>query len=155
MTKLRAPATIEEALVRIAAQVPGGFDSMAARLECSPSLVRAWSDPDRIERLPLVAAVALDLLFQESGGAGAPCHETYTLQLEIGHARRFADQVELARGAIDLISEAGEAGAALVAASLPGATRSDRERALKEAVDLDRVLKHVLPQLQQDQEAPP
>lgn len=155
MTKPRAPGTVEEALVRIAAQVPGGFETMGARVEFSAGYVRAWGDPSRVEQLPLTAAIELDLLFLEHGGDGTPCHEHFTRALELAHERRFGDRIELARAAVDLIAEAGEAGAFTVAATLPGATRADRQRAVKELIDLDRALKRVLPQLQRDEEAPP
>ncbi|WP_044333543.1 hypothetical protein [Sphingomonas hengshuiensis] len=155
MTKLRAPASIEEALQRIAVQIPGGLATMAQRIDRQPGTLRAWADPDRVEQLPLPCAIELDLLFQEHGGAGAPCFETYGFQLDQGRATRFASEIELARCTIAVVKEAGEAGAALIVAGLPGATHADRAAAFKEIAELDGAIKRVLPHITPDREAPP
>lgn len=157
MTKERAPASLEEALGRIMTQVAGGYATMGEHVQMRPGTLRAYGDPDRPEAIPLPIALALDLLFQEHGGAGAPIHEFYSRELELAQVRRFAAGIELAKTAIGVIKEAGDAGSAIVAASLPGATRAAKEAALREAVELDTEVTQAIAQLQRelDTEAPP
>ena len=148
MTKLRDPATIEDALVRIANQVPGSYVTMALVCgECSPSLVRAWGDPDKRERMPADVIVPLELLYEEHGGQGYPISHVLEIDRQSGRAERFGKNFELARVAVDLVRESGEAGSALIAASLPGASADARRAALKEAVELDAVLGRLIPEL--------
>lgn len=135
MTKLRPPLSIEQALARIAGQLPEGFDTMAQVTGRSASLVRKWGDPDREEQIPVDCAIALDLAFQEHGGRGCPIHSAYTAKLEIGGATRFEDSFELLRGLTTLVKEGGEAHSALARACLPGAGVYDVQLALRELSD--------------------
>lgn len=134
LQKPRAPLTTDAALARIAGQVPGGWAVMAARLgrEKGESLVRAWGDPARRERVPFEDAIQLDLLYREAGGDGAPLFETYAYQLDHAGVFRFADEVALGRLTADAIREGGEAFAALVVSAQPGAEpRCHRETLLE------------------------
>lgn len=157
MTKPRIPDSLEEALGRIMTQVPGGFAAMGARVDRAPGYLRAYADPDRDEQIPLPLAIELDLLFQENGGQGAPIHEYYSRELEVAQVRRFASGIELAKAAVGVIKEAGDAGAAIVTASLPGATRAQKLKALEETVELDTEVTHAIAQLKAElePEAPP
>ena len=144
MTKLRAPLSVEQALARIAGQLPAGVDTMAEVAGRSVSLVRKWGDPDRDEQIPLDCAIALDLAYQAAGGEGCPLHQAYTAKLEISAAARFADRFELLRRATDVIKEGGEAHAALTRACLPDATRADEDHALRELAEAFEAIKPTL-----------
>lgn len=148
MTKPRAPLSFEQALARIAGQIDGGFDAMGAIVHRSASTVRAWGDPARREEIPLPAACALDLAFVEAGGDGAPLHEAYTHQLEQAALRQWAAGRELARHAALVIQECGEAGAALMLATQPGACPSVKLKTANEVVEAIDTLKRVLALLQ-------
>lgn len=147
MTKHRAPLSIEQALARIAGQLPDGYADMARRTGHQPGTVRAWGDPDRRERIAVDDAIALDIAYQEAGGTGAPIHEAYTHQLELAHLSHFASRISLGRHAVDVIKEGGEAHAALVRAAQPGATPEDRRHAEVEIGEALETLKRALPLL--------
>lgn len=147
MTKRRAPATIGAALARIAGQLPGDWAGMAELVGRAPRTVRNWGDPDTPEQIPLDAAIALDLAYQEAGGSGAPLHETYTIQLDLAGVDRFASRHALARLAADYIRESGEAGAALVNAAQPGADHREFRAAEREVLEALTVLQRAISQL--------
>lgn len=147
MTKLRAPASIDAALARIAGQLPDGWAAMAAVARRAPRTVRNWGDPDTPEQIPLDAAIALDLAYQAAGGIGAPLYETYTMQLELPASERFASRHQLARLAAEYIRESGEAGAALVNAAQPGADHLEFRAAEREVLEALTVLQRAIHQL--------
>jgi hypothetical protein len=142
MTKHRPPLSVDAALARIAGALQNGWTEMAARTDRSESLVRAWGDPDRRERIPIDDAIVLDLAFQEAGGVGAPIYEAYSVMLDEAGALRFADRIALSQLASKVIRDCGEASASLVTTALPSATANDRRDALREVeeaiVDLTR-----------------
>ena len=111
MTKLRAPLTIDAALARIAGQIPGGWNAMAKALSDrkSASLVRAWGDPDRREKIPLADALELDLAYRDAGGDGAPLYETYGYLLDAAGTFRFASEIALGRLAEEDLPDASAA----------------------------------------------
>ncbi|PZQ56246.1 MAG: hypothetical protein DI555_06430 [Novosphingobium pentaromativorans] len=139
MTKRRAPLTIDAALARIAGQLEGGWNAMAESLGGkSPSIVRAWGDPDRREQIPLCDAIALDVAYREAGGDGAPLFETFAYQLDEAGMFRFADEIALGRLAALVIRECGEASSHLVLSAQPGADVADHRLTLghvDEAID--------------------
>jgi hypothetical protein len=132
MTKHRAPLTIDAALARIAGQLPAGWPDMAAFLGRKQSLVRAWGDPERREKIPMADAVQLDVAYRAAGGDGAPLYETYGWQLEEAGMFRFADEIALGRLTATAIREGGEAHAALVLASQPGCDPSHHRQTMRE-----------------------
>ncbi|WP_338445929.1 hypothetical protein V5F89_12340 [Pelagerythrobacter marensis] len=148
MTKRRAPLSIDEALVRIAAQISGGYSAMAELVELSSSHVRAWGDPDRREEIPVKHAITLDLAFQEHGGAGAPIFETYAARLELAEVRKFADRIELLAHTAEVIREGGEAHSALVRACKPCAGPAEHRDALAEASEARDVLTRAIAALE-------
>lgn len=148
MTKVRPPLSVDAALARIAGQLPGGWDQMAALTARKVRTVRNWGDPDTPEQIPIDCAIALDLAFEESGGEGYPLYEAYTLKLEFAQAAYFADSHTLLRRTAALIKEGGEAHSALVRASLPDATEADRRAARRELAEAFEEIKHVLPLLE-------
>lgn len=154
MTKLRAPLSIEQALQRIAGQLPTGVEAMAAVAQRQPGTIRAWMDPDRTEQVTLDAAIALDLAFQAEGGSGAPLFEAYATRLQLAEAARFADRHRLLDHAHGVAKEGGEAIAAIIAAARPDATELDRRAAHREAAEAYEKLRDILPLLQEQSQPP-
>lgn len=151
MTKSRAPLTIEDGLVRIAAQI--GWAAMADACGQAERTVRNWSDPDTRERCPLEAAVPLDIAYMAGGGEGAPLFEIIGTLLERARSQRFADAAAIARLTIDVIREGGEAHAALVALTQPGATATDRRNTIREVSEARSALDRTIALLTRDLEA--
>lgn len=154
MTKTRTPLSIEQALQRIAVQLPGGVEAMAAVSHRQPGTVRAWMDPDRPEQIPFPAAIDLDLAFREHGGEGSPLYEAYSAALDLASGTRFADAHHLLDRLHAVIKEGGEAHAAIVAAARPGATAHDRQNAFREAAEAYEELRDILPLLQEQSQPP-
>lgn len=147
MTKLRAPLSIDGALARIAGQLPGAWDDIAAVAGRARSTVRNWGNPDTTDCIPLDCAIRLDIAYQQAGGEGAPLYETYSHQVEIACIARFASGIQLARRTMDAIREGGQANEALVAATLPGASDRDRAAARREVEEAIVALRAALPLL--------
>ncbi|MBD8548030.1 hypothetical protein [Sphingomonas sp. CFBP 8760] len=147
MTKLRDPMTIENALdfvigvlkIEHAAEVTGR----------ERGYLRSLSDPDSRYRLTIEDALKLDLAYAAAGGDGAPLYETYGLLLGAARAKRFSCEAEIARHTVEVIREGGEAHAALVALSIPGATDADRRNALREIEQANAALTRVVHLLEQ------
>lgn len=125
----------------------GGLEGMAQATNRSVSTINAWRDPERREKVPLDDAIALDLAYQAAGGVGAPLFETYAAQLELAASTRFSDRHHLLEATKELVREAGEAHAALIHASQPGATAGDDARALREATEAFDRFKPILAML--------
>ncbi|MDG6079777.1 hypothetical protein E3U23_11310 [Erythrobacter litoralis] len=148
--KPRAPLSTDQALARIAGQLPGSYAEMAERTGRSESHVRKWGDPDCREMIPLDHAITLDLAFQEAGGNGCPLHDSYTARLEVAAAAKFAEQFTLLTHAEGLSKEAGEALHALLRACQPDAGLHERRLALKEVVDVAEQLRPIIAALNCD-----
>lgn len=144
MTKLRPPLSTEQALSRIAGQLPGGFEAMAEKVGKSASLLRKYGDPDREEEITVRDARTLDLAFRAAGGEGYPLYDAYTAQLEIAELQTFSDRFALLDRAGKVIKEGGEAHAALIAACKPGATQRDRDNAARELAEALEEIKPTL-----------
>ncbi len=155
MTKHRAPLTIEQALQRIAGQLPDGIDGMARLTGHHPGHIRALGDPDRREKISVDDAIVLDIAYQASGGIGAPIWEAYTHRLELAQVSAFADGITLGRLTAKVIKEGGEAHAALVTASQPGASPDDYRSAEKEVGEAVQRLKQTLAHLDQLRQSSP
>jgi hypothetical protein len=147
MTKPRPALSVEDALDRIAGQIPGGKRAMAAIVDRQPRTVHNWGDPDTPETIPMDCAIKLDIAFQQHGGVGHPIFDTYALLLETAELESFSCGMETARRLKAAMKEGSEAHAALVDASLPGATKADRERATREVLEAVDALKATLPTL--------
>jgi hypothetical protein len=136
MTKLREPVTVENTLnlllgtitVERAVEVTGR----------APGYIRALSNPTTRERLALEDAIKLDLEWRAQGNEGYPLFETFERILQNEAAERFADATAIGRLACLVAKESGEATAALVAASLPGADRGVWQKALRELEEADQ-----------------
>lgn len=155
MTHRRAPLSVEQALQRIAGQLPGGIEAMAEIAQRQPGTVRNWMNPERDEQVSLEAAIELDLAYQAEGGTGAPLFEAYSTRLQLAEAARFADRHCLLDHAHGVAKEAGEAIAAIVAAARPGASEADRHAAHREAAEAFEKFRDVLPILSGQTAQPP
>lgn len=155
MTKNRTPLSIEQALQRIAVQLPGGVEEMARVANRQPGTVRAWMDPDRPEQVALECAIELDLAYRAEGGEGSPLYEAYGTRLDLAAASRFAENYHLLDRLHSVIKEGGEAHAAIVAAARPGATPADRRTAFREAAEAYEELRDILPLLSEQESQPP
>lgn len=147
MTKRRPPLSTEAALARIAGQMPGGYEEMAAIVDRSAGHIRNWGNPDREEDVPFTCARQLDIAFRAAGGEGFPLFESYAAQLELADAERFACRHRLLAETQGVIKEGGEAHEALVRLCLPGATEADRAAAQREVAEALEKLKLVFPLL--------
>lgn len=130
MTKRREPITFHRALTTVAAMI--GWDRVAAICGVTERAARNWSDPDTDAEIRMIDARRLDQAYLEHGGDHAPFLKVYTLQLEL--AARDPDDVRrcLAKSASGAAKESGEAVAAIIDASLPGAGAAQRRRAIRE-----------------------
>lgn len=130
MTKLRAPASFELALDRIASVI--GWDGAARAVSRSKRTVRAWSDPDGDSSPTIEQAFALDAAYRRAGGGDCPFHQVYALRLDLEEPHCL-DSARLIADTASAAKEAGEAISALVIASGPDASAAHRARALLEA----------------------
>lgn len=145
VTKLRAPLTIENALVEVASVL--GYERMGEIAGVHARTVRKWADPEASERCSIEVGVAFDIAYQQAGGEGAPIYEAYGLMIEAARAQKFSDAAAIARHALNVMKEAGEAEMALVAASLPSATKACRLAAVREVEEAVGALTQSLPAL--------
>ena len=129
MTKLRAPASFEQAITRIAALL--GWGEAARIVDRGERTVRDWSDPDSQAAPTIDQAFALDLAYRAAGGAELPFHQVYGLRLEL-EAAAIVDQERLCSDVAIAAREVGEAISALVTASARNANPADRARAMQE-----------------------
>jgi hypothetical protein len=129
MTKLRAPASFEQAITRIAGLI--GFEEIARITQRSDRAVRNWAEPG-VNSLPTIAqALALDAAYRARGGADHPILECYAFRLDID-VKALPDPQAIRLAAATAAKEGGEAISALIAASDPGASAAERARALLE-----------------------
>lgn len=136
MTKLRDPVTIENTLNLLLGTV--SIERAVEVTGRAPGYIRNLSNPDTRERLSLEDAISLDLEWRAQGNEGYPLLETYDRILNSKIIDRFADSTALGRLACLVAKEAGEATAALIAASLPGAGPKNWKDALRELEQADQ-----------------
>jgi hypothetical protein len=132
MTKARAPSTFADAVTRIAGRV--GWTAMAEAVGKTERCVRNWSDPDMHREPCLDDALALDALYLEAGGGEAPIASVYLVLLKRA-AQPTPDTEALTGATCRAAKEVGEAVAALVEATQPGAHQRVRVVAEKEIAD--------------------
>lgn len=136
MTKLRPPVTVENTLNLLLGTIT--IERASEVTGRSTSYLRVLSNPDTRERLALEDAVKLDLEWRAQGNEGYPLYETYDRLLETSAIERFANSASIGRLTCLVAKEAGDATAALVEASIPGAGVPEWERALRELEEADQ-----------------
>lgn len=146
MTKLRPPLTIDAALTRAADLLPGGWLSLAELTGRGVSLVRAWGDPDRREAIPLAAALQIDQACRAASGE-TPFTSWLHGQLNLEGVAAPFDPADLVARIAEVVRETGEANAALVEATRPGASAADIAAAQRETEQAVAVLLRTLPLL--------
>lgn len=149
MTKLRAPLSFEDGIDRIVGLL--GRSAAAAAINAAERTLAAYSDPDDPRQIKIGDALRLDAAYQRAGGEGAPLYEAYALQLEVSAAATAAGTVELTRRASIAARESGQAVAALLATTLPGATAADRALAVREVREGMDALRNTLPLIDGEQ----
>lgn len=135
MTKQRAPLSIDMAMARIAGQ-SGGWAVMADAVGKAERTVRKWGDADAEEEITLKAAIALDILYQENGGIGAPLYEAHGDMVRVAQTERFGDKLELQHATIEFMKENGEAEIALLEAAMPDAGWAEEAKAQREVMQV-------------------
>ena len=146
MTKLRAPLSIDAGLTHVAETLRDGWREMAEITGRKEGLVRSWGDPDRREQVPLRDAVLLDRACAAAGG-GTPLFAYYADRLDTSGSHAPADAGGLGRLAATVARECGEAEAALIEATLPGASSADLREACREIEEAIAVMRRALPML--------
>ncbi len=130
MTKVRPPLSIENALYKVLGAL--GIEAACEATERKAAYLRNLSDPDKREQLTVADAIKLDLAHRQKGYGDAPIYETIGLIMKAADAELFSDSAAIGRVALDVIREGGQAHAALVQASFPGATPRDYDETLRE-----------------------
>jgi hypothetical protein len=142
MTKVRPALSFEAAIAKVAGHI--GWVVVAQICNRSERTVRSWSEVEIPGAITMDAALALDAAYAAAGGDGAPFLRCYALRLQADTIAAQASTDELARKTVAAIKEGGEAHAALVAATRPGATAADRAIAEKEVVEAVDALTNTL-----------
>jgi hypothetical protein len=137
VTKLRPPASFEQAITRIAGLI--GWDEVSRLTGRSDRTVRDWSDPDNATLPTIAQAFALDAAYRAAGGCDTPIHSVYQLRLDTeAHTTPDSDAIRTATA--NAARESGEAITALILASDPGASPAHRARALLETQEATAAL---------------
>lgn len=130
MTKLRGPATFEQAIVRIAGRI--GYDGCSAAVGKGERQVRNWSDPDHTSRPDILESLKLDLAYRLAGGGEAPILAAFARQLDILIEQSPSDAAEIAAAGARAAQESGQAVAAILLAAQPGASPQAMAHAAQE-----------------------
>jgi len=144
LTKRREPLSIDEAMARIAGKVPGGWIALAKHVGKHERTVRKWGDADTDDEITLSAAIALDTLYQKSGGAGRPLLTAHEDLVDAARAVAFADQFEVVRRLSEFVKESSDAKQALLRIALPDSCISDRHLAQRELMEVREVIDGML-----------
>jgi hypothetical protein len=132
MTKARCPASFADAVTRVAGRL--GWDGAAQAVGKAERTVRNWSDPDTGAQPSIDDALRLDAAYLAADGGEPPMLAVYQLRLERSVAPA-ADTAALTASAAQAAREAGEFTAAMMAAAQPGASRIDRQIAVREGLE--------------------
>lgn len=144
MTKAREPSTYADAITRIADRI--GWAAAADIVGKGERVVRNWSDPD-MDREPCATEMELlDAAYLAAGGGAPPLATVLMTRLE-RRAAPAADSAQIANAVGHAAKEVGEAIAAGVAASMPGADRKQKvvaEKEIDDAIGALHVAKNLL-----------
>jgi hypothetical protein len=136
MTKERAPASMEDALLLVLGELK--IDQAAELLGHSAGHLRAVTDPDKREQLCVRDLEKLDLEHHARFRRGFPLYEALGRRLATAKAERFADAAEIGRHGARLARENGEAVNALLEAALMAGDRKLIEEAVRQTEDVAR-----------------
>ncbi len=133
MTIEREPGTFAHAVKAIMDHLgTDGVARFAAHNGWSVNLIEKWSHPT-LERWPNVhQALALDTAYIMTGGEGAPMHEAHEAMLTREVGEGFACRRALAATIAEVSEEMGDATAAAIFLTQPGATPHQIKRAIRE-----------------------
>ncbi|KPF84482.1 hypothetical protein IP70_15765 [alpha proteobacterium AAP38] len=150
MTKARSPLSVEQALHEVLGLL--GMADASAVTGKSATILRNWADPDNdAYRLPLDAAMRLDIACVRAGHDRAPLMTAYQAKVAQAQAERH-QPAELALRLVELAQRFGEvAGEMRAAVSVHGdggAVVTDRE--LASALADVEAMKAALDDLQRD-----
>ena len=138
MTKLREPTTFEDAVLRVVMVI--GWDGAADAVGKDERVIRNWSDPDMDREPRMSEGEKLDLAYLRAGGAKPAPFLSVMMARQDRAVAPMADTAEIALATGVAAKEAGEAIAAAVAASQPGADGRTRVVADKEIGDAIQAL---------------
>ena len=133
MTHQREPLTTEQAFDKIVGDLKIERAAAAIGKADRQHYLRAISNPASEQRLAFDDAVALDIAYAAEVEPGHyPLFESYRLRLALAEQTAIRDAVELGQHAARCARENGEACAAVIEASIPGASLATLRRAIGE-----------------------
>lgn len=142
MTKERDPLSIEQALRATIDAI-----SMARAVEVTgrtPGYLRELSDPDKRGDLTCRDAVLLDAEHEAQLGT-RPITDMLRCQLDARRPDLITGNTALIEATIEMVRESGDAHAALIAATAPGATPATRRHAVREVIQAVNAKRRALP----------
>lgn len=142
MTKERDPMSIEKALRDVIDAI-----TMARAAEVTgrtPGYLREIADSDRRGDLTCRDAVALDAEHEALLGT-RPITDMLRTQLDARRPDLIAGTAALLEVTIEMVRESGDAHAALIAATVPGASPATRRIAVREVLQALAVKRRALP----------
>lgn len=127
MTKVRDPASIEQAIFTICDRI--GWAEAGQLCGVTERMVRLWSDHDDPTNITVVNAQKLDRAYLVDGGDHAPIHRVISLLLDTAISEARQNLPTLPVAAANLAVSSGQAVAALLAvADAPPTDRQKRRR---------------------------
>ena len=135
MTKLRTPDSPQHAMLTIARRI--GWPAAAKLVGRGERQVRRWSEPEHTASISLIDAARLDRAYLAAGGDFPPFEAWYCLQRALFAARAAHAMSLIGDRVADAARETGEALAARVLATMPGACEQmhrDADRETDEAI---------------------
>ncbi len=140
--KARDPFSIEQTLCDVIDAI--SMDRAAAVTGRTPGYLRIMSDEDQRGDLTCRDAILLDAEHEALLG-GRPLTDMMRLQIDAVRPDQTASATAALEATLEIIRESGEAHAALIAASVPGATLSTRRRAIREVLQSLSAKRRLLP----------
>ncbi|WP_294321567.1 hypothetical protein [uncultured Sphingomonas sp.] len=140
--KARDPFSIKQTLCDVIDAI--SMDRAAAVTGRTPGYLRIMSDEDQRGDLTCRDAILLDAEYEALLG-GRPLTDMMRLQIDAVRPDQTASAAAALEATLEIIRESGEAHAALIAASVPGATLSTRRRAIREILQSLSAKRRLLP----------
>lgn len=131
MTLPTTPGTFAFAVRRIADLI--GYGNVAEIAGRTEGAIRKWAHEGNTACPTIAQALALDAAYVAAGGHGTPLRDAYDAQLELAVTTATACHRAFAEELAGAAREAGDAIAAGMRLTQPGASHNDIQRALIEA----------------------